>query len=144
MEPKPKDWLIPDKTRLLLALMEELAGNTSRMSFEGELAPFQILSFSGASHQETAVLKRNTLWPRQDFVVVPLDRGTGPRILAAIGGHVPRRIRHIQIERAGILEFGAYDSFDPECLFFGPSIQGDFLAALMELGVLQQNVKARK
>jgi hypothetical protein len=28
---------------------------------------------AGASSDETQVLKRNTLWPKQDFVVLPLE-----------------------------------------------------------------------
>ena len=40
-------------------------------------------------------------------------------ILKAMGGLVPRSVIHVQIEKAGRLEFGAYDNFSPDCLFFG-------------------------
>jgi hypothetical protein len=144
VDSKHNGWIIYDKPRLLLALMEELASNASRMSFEGKLEVFNILSFPGARREETDILKRHTIWPKQDFVIVPLEPLSASRILAATGGRVPRRVVHMQIERAGVLEFGAYDSFDPDCLFFGPAIKGHFLAALVELGILQSAVKARK
>jgi hypothetical protein len=51
---------VRDKPRLLLALMEELAGNAP-ISFEGDLRHFNLNKFAGASENETAVLKRNTL-----------------------------------------------------------------------------------
>jgi hypothetical protein len=124
--------------------MEELAGHASRMSLEGKLEVFSILSFPGATREEAGILKRNTIFPKQDFVIVPLEPLTAPAILRAIGGRVPRRVRHIQIERAGILEFGAYDSFDPECLFLGPAITSQFLASLVEQGILQPAAKAQK
>jgi len=127
-----------------MAVMEKLAGHASRMSLEGKLEVFRILSFPGATREEAGVLKRNTILPKQDFVIVPLEPLTAPAILKAIGGRVPRRVRHIQIERAGILEFGAYDSFDPECLFLGPAITSQFIASLVELGILQPAAKARK
>jgi hypothetical protein len=144
VDSKRNGWIIFDKSRLLLALMEGLASDASSISFEGKLDVFNILPFPGARREETDTLKRQTVWPKQDFVVVPLKPLSASRILAAISGRVPRRVVHIQIERAGILEFGAYDSFDPECLFFGPAIKGHFLASLVELGILQSAVKARK
>ena len=41
------------------------------------------------------------------------------RIIAAIGGTIPNAIIHIQIEKDGLLQFGAYDNFHPECIHFG-------------------------
>lgn len=64
-------------------------------------------------------LKRNTLRPKQDFVIVLLEPSTVEKIIPAIGGSVPKAILHIQIEKNGVLQFGAYDNFYPECIFFG-------------------------
>src|SRR5260370_14868086 len=100
-------WLVRDKRGFLLAIMEELARN-AHISFEGNLSNLRLGSVPGASEAETVVLKRNTLWPKQDFIVLPLEPSTGKAILSAIGGTVPKSIIHVQIENEGVLEFGAY------------------------------------
>ena len=51
-------------------MMEELAGG-AHVSFEGDLRGLRLLSIPGASEEPTAALKRNTLWPKQDFAGVP-------------------------------------------------------------------------
>jgi hypothetical protein len=128
-------WLVHDKSRLLLAIMDELAGN-AHISFEGNLGNVRLLRLPGASEETTGVLKRNTLWPKQDFVVVPLESSTSKAILSAIGGAVPRKIIHIQVEKAGVLEFGAYDNFGPDCIFFGTAISRQLIDSLVSQGVL--------
>lgn len=127
-------WRVRDKTRCLLAVMEELAGN-AHISFEGDLRGYGVLEFPGASDSEMPPLRRSTIWPRQDFVVVPLERKTESAILSAIGGQVPKRIIHIQIEKHGILEFGAYDNFRPESLFGGAALSNSFLGFLAVQGI---------
>jgi hypothetical protein len=102
--------------------MGELAGN-ARISFEGDLSKLALLRLSGATQEETAVLKRNTIWPKQDFVVVPLEPSTVRTIVVAIGGTVPNAIIHVQIEKDGVLQFGAYDNFHPETIFFGEALK---------------------
>jgi hypothetical protein len=109
-------WLVRDKRSFVLAIMKELARN-AHMSFEGSLGRLRLASIPGASEEETLALKRNTIRPKQDFIVVPLEPSSEKTILSAIGGTLPRSIIHIQIEKAGILEFGAYDNFYPECIF---------------------------
>jgi hypothetical protein len=49
-----------------------ISGN-AHMSFEGRLNHLRLASIPGASEEETFVLKRNTIWPKQDFIVVPLE-----------------------------------------------------------------------
>ncbi len=110
-----KFWKVLDKRRLLLTLMEELAGG-AHVSFEGRLRGLSLSNISGASGEPTSVLKRNTLSPKQDFVVVPLEPSMGQRIIAAIGGHLNYATYHEayltsrQIEKDGQLQFGAYDN----------------------------------
>jgi hypothetical protein len=116
--------------------MEELAGN-AHISFEGNLRGLRLLNIPGASEDETVVLKRNTQRPKQDFIVVPLERSMGKTILSAIGGNIPRKILHVQVEKVGLLEFGAYDNFHHECIFFGPALNSHFLEALVSRGVLK-------
>jgi hypothetical protein len=117
--------------------MEKLAGDDAFISFEGELQNFNLRSFEGASELETAVLKRNTIWPRQDFLIFPLKTSIGQMVLRAISGAVPRKILHIQIEKNGVLQFCAYDSFDPACLFWGPSLSAEFFESLVSDGILE-------
>jgi hypothetical protein len=111
-------------------LMTELAVD-AHISFEGDLKRLALLSIVGASKEPTTALKRNTLWPKQDFVVVPLDLSTVEKIVAAIGGTIPQAIIHIQIEKNGLLQFGAYDNFHPECVFFGSAVKQSTIAWLI-------------
>ena len=109
-------------SQLLLAVMEELEGD-SHVSFEGDLRDLALSGYPGASQQPTEALRRSTTWPKQDFIVVPLEPFSGKKIMAALGGSVPKTVLHIQIEKRGVLEFGAYDNFHPECIFFGSSLK---------------------
>ena len=116
--------------------MEELAGG-AHVSFEGDLKGLTLLSIPGVSEEPTAALKRNTLWPKQDFVIVPLEASMGKKIIAAIGGTVPGAIIHVQIEKDGQLQFGAYDNFHPQCIFFGTGVKETFLESLAAQGIVR-------
>jgi len=120
-----------------MAVMEKLAGD-AHVSFEGDLRHLTLSSLQRASSDETTVLKRNTTWPKQDFVVLPLDSDGIETIMSAIGGSVPRSILHIQIEKSGTLQFGAYDQFHPECIFFGTSLDAVFLDSLISERVIER------
>jgi hypothetical protein len=137
MKPTRQIWKVRDKNRLLLAVMNELAGD-AHISFEGDSKILSLATLSDASQLETSVLKRNTLWPQQDFIVVPLEPPTVPQILKKIGGTIPRSALHIQIEKEGRLEFGAYDNFNPESMFFGSAITETFLESLVSEGLLRR------
>jgi hypothetical protein len=91
-----------------------------------------------ASGNETAILKRNTIWPVQSFVVLPLEADRIKAIIAGIGGTVPRGILHIQIEKSGQLELGLYDNFGPDTSFFGPRLTSEFFGRLESEGVLKR------
>jgi hypothetical protein len=136
MEGPFKFWKVQDERRLLLALMEELAGG-AHVSFEGDLQGLTLSSIPGASGEPTVALKRNTLWPKQDFVVVPLEPSMGQKIIAAIGGTVPRAIIHVQIEKDGQLQFGAYDNFHPQCIFFGTGVKEAVLESLVSQSIIR-------
>jgi hypothetical protein len=122
MEGPFKSWRVLDKRRLLLAIMEELAGD-AHISFEGDLSGLHLSSIPGASQEETVALKRNTLWPKQDFIVLPLEPPMTKTIVSAIGGTVPSAIIHIQIEKGGILQFAAYDNFYPGSIVFNTAVK---------------------
>lgn len=128
-------WKVRDKSRFLIALMTELAGN-AQVSFEGDLSKLSLQGLPGASNEETPHLKRNTTWPRQDFVVLPLEADAIPQIVKAYGGTLPNAIIHIQIEKSGKRLVGIYDNFLPEFLYLGPEIPERFLQSLTVEGVI--------
>jgi hypothetical protein len=51
-----------------------------------------------------------------------------------MGGGVPQRIIHIQIEKHGAVQFAAHDNFDPERLFWGAALQGSSRSRLLITG----------
>ena len=115
--------------------MESLAGN-AHISFEGDLHTLRLSELAGASEGETAVLKRNTIRPRQDFVVLSLEADYVPHIMAAIGGTVPKTILHVQIEKNGTLEFGLYDV--KEVAAIDTPISRQLLDRLKDKGIIRQ------
>jgi len=131
-----KFWKVLDKRRLLLTLMEELVG-AAHVSFEGDLRGLSLSNISGASRTPTAALKLNTLSPKQDFVIVPLEPSMVQEIMVAIGGTVPRSIIHIQIEKDGQLQFGTYDNFHPECIYFGNAVKEAVIQSLVSQNIVR-------
>ncbi|CAN5402508.1 hypothetical protein BH10ACI4_BH10ACI4_12650 [soil metagenome] len=126
---------IRNKRAFLTAAFAELAGSAI-VSFEGSLSETGLLNLPSASADETKVLKRNTLWPKQDFVVLPLEvESIGP-IMAAVGGTVPRGILHIQVEKAGQLQLGLYDNFAPNAMLFGPALTPQLIASFQNNGLI--------
>lgn len=107
-------WLVArNRHRLLDEMMRLLAGG-ARISFEGDLRHYTLAKIRGATVTESGPLRRNTIAPRQDFVVVPLEVETIPMIWRALPGRVPWNVIHVLIERDGKLAFAAYDHFDPD------------------------------
>ena len=131
----PLLYKVRDKRRFLAAALAELAGN-AQVSFEGDLSMTSLSDVPGASNDETQVLKRGTLWPKQDFVVLPLEVEMVLPIMAAVGGTVPRGLIHIQVQKEGRLQLGLYDNFAPNSMFLGPGLTPSFIATLQEAGVL--------
>jgi hypothetical protein len=140
MEKENRFWLVRDKRRLLLVMMEKLAGG-AHISFEGDLSTLRLSSIPGASHEETDALKRNTLLPKQDFIVLPLESATSKTIVSAIGGTVPSTILHIQIEKGGSIQFAAYDNFHPEGIVFNEMTDKSILESLVSEGIMRPYTK---
>jgi len=61
----------------------------------------------------------------------------GQKIIAAIGGTVPGAIIHIQIEKDRQLQFGAYDNFYPECIYFGSAVKEGVIQSLISENVMR-------
>jgi hypothetical protein len=133
---KLPQWRIRDKARFLEAILTELAGD-ARVSFEGSLGNTRLMGLDGATQGETIALKRNTTWPVQDFVVVPLEADRIDGILRAVGMTIPKTILHIQMEKARKLEFGLYDNPSSGMPFFGPAFSPEFVKRLADLGVVE-------
>lgn len=132
----PNHFVVKDKTRLLTEVMRALAGD-AYISFEGDLSGMQVCQLPGCLRDETSTLRRNTNWPQQDFIVLPLDSPAVWSILKGIGGTIPKRILHIQIEKDGHLQFAAYDNFHPGCVVFGTALGTDLLDRLFDAGILR-------
>jgi len=126
---------VRDKRRFLMAALRELAGSAF-VSFEGDLSGTALIGATSASDDQTKALKRNTLWPKQDFVVLPLEAETVGSIMTAVGGTVPRSILHIKVEKDGRLELGLYDNFAPRGMFFGSAVTPQFIETLQNENVL--------
>ena len=124
------------KTEFLHRLMLELAGN-AHLSLEGDLSRCWLTDDLAPNRNETAVLKRNTTAPVQDFVVLRLTRETvDPIFKQVVAAGLKRAIIHVQIERDGVLELGAYDHFQRECVVVGPGISPALLDELTKTNVL--------
>jgi hypothetical protein len=117
-------------------MMEELAGHAD-ISFGGDFRGLRLSSTPGASQEKTPALKRNTLWPKQDFVVLPLEPSMSKTIVFAIGGTVPSAIIHIQIEKNALLQFAAYDNFHSQCIVFGTAVKQAVLESLVSQNILR-------
>jgi hypothetical protein len=135
VEKEHKFWLIRDMRRLLLAMMENFSGG-AHISLRGDLKALGLSGIPGASKDETETLKRNSTWPKQDFVVLPLESSTSKTIVSAVGGTIPKSIIHVQIEKAGSIQFAAYDNFHPQCIVFHPAMDKAILESLVSEGVI--------
>ncbi len=126
-----------DKPGLLAAMMRHLAGD-AYISFEGDL---HRIDWEGviAVDESQSSLRRATLTPELDFVILPLTVETQPLIWAAVskGDHLADDgIIHTQIEQGGRLAFGAYDNFHADCVS-GPAVPRSLLERLKESGVIR-------
>jgi hypothetical protein len=126
-----------DKLGFLRRLMDALAGD-GRMSLEGDLSRCNFADDVVLSREEVGVLKRNTLYPRQDFVVLRLEPDTVAAIFKQVmTAGLSRAIIHVQIERAGVLQLGAYDNFHPQSVVTGQGVSAMLLSELMSEGVVR-------
>ena len=123
-----------DRPGLLFTMMRTFASDHSRIAFEGNLASTELYRLEGASYEETEILKRATIAPRLDFVVLPLIAARLVEIRSAIQSKIAfagnRGIIHVQIEADGELAFAACDNFHSDSVVLNGTID---LAALDDL-----------
>ena len=91
-----------DRPRVLVAIMRALAAEDSRISFEGTLSRTELAQMAGVKSHEGGALKRATLQPKLDFLVLPLTQqnlsALEKAVVSKIGfGH--RGIIHYRLRR---------------------------------------------
>jgi hypothetical protein len=131
-------WLVArDKPSLLTRMMQLLAGD-AEISFEGKLSDCKFPDSIPVIPENLSVLRRQTVSPVQDFIVLKLEHDTVRPILDAIlpGNRFMEDIIHIQIAQHGSKQFGSYDQFHHECIvcFLGVPIK--FLDELKQRGII--------
>src|SRR5215475_8169978 len=111
-------WLVAcDKPALLTLMMRFLAGD-AHISFEGDLSHCDFPASIPRIAEQQSTLRRQTAYPKLDFVTLALEPDTIRPILDVV---LPCRrclddIIHIQIEKRRELQFGSYDQFHHECV----------------------------
>lgn len=121
-------------------MMHALAGIGASISFEGSLSHTELFTLEGATFEETELLRRGTIAPRMDCLVLPLTLATvsaiEKAIVSKIAFHGYRGIVHVQIEKQGALAFAAYDHFHEDCVIAYPAVPVALLESLVENKVL--------
>lgn len=128
------------KPRLLFAMMHALASDDAVICFEGWLALTDLAKIEGVRLNETDVLRRQTLEPRMDFLVLPLTQASLPAIEKAVNSKIAfsgcAGIVHVQIESHGQIAFAAYDEFTPDCAVAYPAVSVSLLDELVQKHIL--------
>ena len=127
-------------------MMRTFASDHSRIAFEGSLASTELYGLEGVSYEETEILKRATIEPRLDFVVLPLIAARLVEIQNAIQSKIAfagnRGIIHVQIEADGELAFGAYDNFHRDSVVLNGTIEPAALDDLVKTRMLRSYAAA--
>lgn len=125
--------------RLLDAVTERYCPG-GLVSLEGDLSRCDFSAIRSHRKEETDVLKRQTISPVQDFVVMPLERDTieivKRKVFRRVG--IRRYVDHIQMEKAGRLVFAAYDQFVAGCVWIEARFGEDSLRKLVHEGVISR------
>ncbi len=124
--------------KLVEALISHL-GAGGHLSLEGDLSQLGESVRALGVTKKGLGLRRSTLFPRQDFVILPLDDKTIPLILEQVLPNVglDSRVLHVQIAIEGRLIFGAYDNFHRDCVWVSEAAGVDLLEKLVAEGVLR-------
>lgn len=128
-----------DAQKFIAHLLERFRGNDCRASFEGQLQELSLSTMNLASSLETEQIHRHTIWPKQDFCIVPVTQDSVSKLIEIVENPIaflPDCIVHFQIEIGGQLLFGSYDNLDKSCFFAYPPITSKDLESMVQLGLL--------
>jgi hypothetical protein len=108
------------------------------LSLEGDLSRFDSALVPGASREPSALLRRNTISPVLDFVILPVTAVTVDticqRVLPQVG--LKQHVIHAQVASEGRLVLGAFDSFHRGCVWIDQRIGKDGIVSLLDSGVI--------
>ena len=114
---------------------------TGLASFEGDLSSLDLHALPGSFTQETAALKRQTLEPEMDFIVVPITTETigllKQRLSKAGALGEKGKVIHTQLEANGVAVLIACDNFHDDCTVASSEVSESFLSELKTRGVLR-------
>ncbi len=109
------------------------------MSLEGKLGKCRIDDRLIVSRKPVGKLRRDTMWPHQQFLAVRLEPASLDHILnevAAAGVELQDDgVLHVYMEHRGAIEFGAHDWYNG-CAITGPAVPTALLARLQQEGVI--------
>jgi len=143
MAPVPsRYWLIPNETRgrdLLETMMRHLAGAGSCLSLEGHFRALDLTNL-GEPCFRTSLRREGISKPPTSFVTARLTEDCWKSVFEQIVACPTwdQEIVHLQIERDGKAEFGAYDNFHPDCVHAGGGVAPEMLHELVRTGVLSR------
>ena len=128
---------VKNKLRFMREVMGLLPGGL--MSLEGNLRKACFDDRLLASRKPIGKLKRDTFWPRLDFLVIRLEPTALDDILTGVAAVGLEKeddgILHVYMERNGAIEFAAHDWYDG-CAVIGHSIPVALLEKLQLRGVV--------
>jgi hypothetical protein len=108
------------------------------LSLEGDLSRFDSTLIPGTSHMPTTLLRKYTISPVQDFVILPVTAATSDlvslRVLSQVG--LKHHIIHIQIASESRLVLGAYDNFHRECVWIDAAIGQEGITSMLDSGII--------
>lgn len=129
---------VKKSVKLVKAVIELFSGN-AYLSMEGYLKGKNLGFVEGTTTEPTEILKRNTLEPHSDFVVLPIETETKEIIKRKIIPQVGLRqnVFHVQMEKGGKLVFAAYDNFASDGVWITVDVSEDWLEELLRQKVIE-------
>lgn len=121
-----------------------LVDQDCRASFEGDLSKVHLGNIEWAKSDETLQVHRHTIWPKQDFLVVPVTQESLPQIINVIDSETAFSsdcIDHFQIELEEQIVFGSYDNLDQSCFIAYPPMLREDLDKMVESGLIASYIE---
>jgi hypothetical protein len=129
---------VKKSVELVKAVIELFSGN-AHLSLEGQLKGKDFSFVEGIVTEPNEILKRNTLEPQQDFVILPVEVETKEvikqKILPQVG--LRQNVYHVLMEKEGELVFAAYDNFHPDTVLITGEVPRSWLEELLQQQVIK-------